>query len=196
MSETRCMPLDFRKLWQQATPYHEFVRDAVTNRELWKAMERIAHIPEWAIAAVRASGEKFNLLVLAEDWCGDGSSTIPYLAKLATQTRSIEVRVLRRDEHPVVMDYYLTDGARAIPIVIALNRQLEELGHWGPRPADLQEWVRNERAKTGMKPAYPQIRRWYARDKGESVLREVLELVARKPSALSYQPSAASLVAG
>jgi hypothetical protein len=190
------MPLDFRSLWSQATPYHEFVRDAVTNRELWKAMERIAHVPEWAIAAVRASGEKFNLLVLAEDWCGDGSSTIPYLAKLATQTRSIEVRVLRRDEHQGVMDCYLTDGARAIPIVIVLNRQLEELGHWGPRPADLQEWVRNERAKNGMKPPYPQIRRWYARDKGESVLREVLELVAQKPSALSYQPSAASLVAG
>ncbi|HET9708037.1 MAG TPA: thioredoxin family protein [Gemmatimonadales bacterium] len=184
------MPLDFRSLWSQATPYHAFVRDAVTNRELWKSMDRIVHIPEWAITAVRSAGEKFNLLVLAEDWCGDGSSTIPYLAKLATLTRSIEVRVLRRDEHPAVMDRYLTDGARAIPIVIVLNRQLEELGHWGPRPADLQAWVRNERAKTGMKPPYPQIRRWYARDKGESALREVLGLFEKRKDAIGYQLSA------
>jgi Thioredoxin len=190
------MDLDFRRLWQQATPYHEFVRDAVTNRDLWKAMERIAHVPEWAVAAVRATGEKFNFLVLAEDWCGDGSSTIPYLAKLATLTRSIEVRVLRRDAHPAVMDRYLTDGARAIPIVIVLDRQLEELGHWGPRPADLQEWVRSERAKTGMKPPYPQIRRWYARDKGESALREVVELFAKQPSAVSSQPLAVSAMTG
>jgi hypothetical protein len=189
------MALDFRRLWQQATPYHEFVRDAAANRELWASMERIAQIPEWAIAAVRTSGEKFNFLVIAEDWCGDGTSTIPYLAKLATITRCIEVRVLRRDEHPEAMDRYLTDGARAIPIVIVLNRHLEELGHWGPRPADLQEWVRSERAKTGMKPPYPQIRRWYARDKGISTLREVLELLAKQPSALSYQPSAGSLIA-
>lgn len=172
------MNLDFSRLWSQATPYHEFVRDAVTNRELWKSMERVAHVPGWAIAAVRATGEKFNLLVLAEDWCGDGSSTIPYLAKLATLTRNLEVRVLRRDEHPVVMDRYLTNGARAIPIVIVLNRRLEELGHWGPRPRALQEWVLRERGTTGLKPPYPQIRRWYARDKGESVLREVLELMA------------------
>lgn len=184
------MVLAFRRLWQQATPYHEFVRDAAANRELWTSMERIAQIPEWAIAAVRSTGEKFNFLVIAEDWCGDGTSTIPYLAKLATITRSIEVRVLRRDEYPAVMDRYLTDGARAIPIVIVLNRRLEELGHWGPRPTDLQDWVRNERAKTGMKPPYPQIRRWYARDKGISTLREVLAVIEKAPSAVSHQLSA------
>jgi thioredoxin family protein len=185
------MDLDFRTLWPKATPYHEFVREAHANRELWAAMERIAQIPEWAIAAVRSAGEKFNFLVIAEDWCGDGTSTIPYLAKLATLTRSIEVRVLRRDEHPAVMDRYLTDGARAIPIVIVLDRRLEELGHWGPRPADLQDWVRNERSNTGMKPPYPQIRRWYARDKGISTLREVLALLERKPSGVSHQRVAA-----
>lgn len=187
------MTLDLRSLWSKATPYHEFVREAVASRELWKAMEQIARVPEWAIAAARGSGEKFNLLVLAEDWCGDGSSTIPYLAKLATLTRSIEVRVLRRDEHPAVMDRYLTDGARAIPIVIVLNRQLEELGHWGPRPRDLQEWVQNERAKTGMKPPYPQIRRWYARDKGISTLREVLALLNEAPSAIDSRQAAVAV---
>lgn len=186
------MALDFGTLWPKASPYHEFVRDAHANRELWEGMERIAQVPEWAVAAVRATGEKFNLLVIAEDWCGDGSSTIPYLAKLATLTRSIELRVLRRDEHPAVMDQYLTEGARAIPIVIVLNRGLEELGHWGPRPRALQEWVQRERAKTGTKPPYPQIRRWYARDKGESTLREVLELLDRQQHAVGYQLSAIS----
>lgn len=186
------MTLDFRRLWSQATPYHEFVRDAAANRELWTSMERIAQIPEWAIAAVRSTGAKFNFLVIAEDWCGDGTSTIPYLAKLATITRSVEVRVLRRDEYPVVMDRYLTDGARAIPIVIVLNRQLEELGHWGPRPADLQQWVRTERAKSGMKPPYPQIRRWYARDKGISTLREVLGLLEAETSDVGRQTSVIS----
>ena len=185
------MTLDFHSLWDKATPYHDFVREADANRELWTSMERIAQVPEWATEVVRSTGEKFNILVIAEDWCGDGSSTIPYLAKLALATRSIEVRVLRRDEHPAVMDQYLTDGARAIPIVIVLNRHLEELGHWGPRPRELQAWVKRERAKTGMKPPYPQIRRWYARDRGESTLREVLQLLEKR-SAVSPQLSAVS----
>ena len=176
------MALDFRGLWARAIPYHEFVRNTGAYRRLWEGMERIVHLPDWALAAVRSSGEKFNFLVIAEDWCGDGSSTIPYLAALATATRSIEVRVLRRDEHPVVMDQYLTGGARAIPIVIVLNRRLEELGHWGPRPRALQEWVLRERDQTGMKPPFPQIRRWYARDKGQSTLREVLALIEKKPA--------------
>lgn len=171
------MELDFRALWAQALPYHEFVRDAGAHRRLWEGMQRIAKIPEWAIDAARSTGEKFRLLVIAEDWCGDGSSSIPYLAKLAGITRNIEVRVLRRDEYPTVMDRYLTNGARAIPIVIVLDADFDELGAWGPRPATLQEWVLRERAKTGMKPPHPQIRRWYARDKGESMLLEVLALV-------------------
>lgn len=186
------MTLDFRSLWSKATPYHEFVRDAHTNRALWEGMQNIAQIPEWAIAAVRSTGNKYNLLVLAEDWCGDGSSTIPYLAKLATITRSIEVRVLRRDEHPEVMDNYLTDGARAIPIVIVLSRDFGELGHWGPRPAALQQWVLGERAKHGIKPPYPQIRGWYARDKGVSTLREVLALLSTETSDVGHQTSVLS----
>lgn len=181
------MDLDFRALWAQALPYHEFVRDSGAHRRLWDGMQRIAKVPEWAVDAARSTGEKFNLLVIAEDWCGDGSSTIPYLAKLAGVTHNIEIRILRRDEYPAVMDRYLTNGARAIPIVIVLNSDFDEIGAWGPRPAALQEWVVRERAKTGMKPPYPQIRRWYARDKGESLLREVLGLLSVAPRAAEQE---------
>jgi hypothetical protein len=155
-------------------------------------MQRIARIPDWAIEAVRSRGKKFNFLVIAEDWCGDGTSTIPYLAKLAELSRSIEIRVLHRDKHPDVMDHYLTAGARAIPIVIVLSQGLKEIGHWGPRPAGLQEWVRQTRAVTPQANLYPRIRRWYAQDKGISTLQEVLALMGRAPSAVSRQPSAES----
>ena len=39
------------------------------------------------------------------------------------------------------MDQYLTNGSRSIPIVIVLDDDFRELGHWGPRPAELQAWV-------------------------------------------------------
>jgi hypothetical protein len=60
--------------------------------------------------------------------------------------------------------------------VIVLDRDFQELGHWGPRPRVLQEWVMEERKKgTPKDQLYPEVRRWYARDAGETTLREVLE---------------------
>jgi Thioredoxin len=167
--------LDFSALWDQAMPYDAFVAASeLKHRGLWHGLHRLARIPGWALAAVPADAG-LKLLVLAEDWCGDASNTIPILAKLSDLAPGLELRILRRDEYPEVMDRYLTNGARSIPVVIVLDREFQELGHWGPRPRLLQEWVVEERRKgTPKDQLYPEVRRWYARDAGETTLREVL----------------------
>ena len=99
---------------------------------------------------------------------------MPVVARLADAVPELELRVLRRDEHPEVMDRYLTNGSRSIPVVIALTEDFAELGHWGPRPSELQSWVLANRQTIPKSELYPQVRRWYARDRGESTLREVL----------------------
>lgn len=166
--------LDFRSLWEQALPFDAYVAASTQHRGLWEGLYRIARLPEWALGAMPA-GTRRRLLVLAEDWCGDASNTVPILAKLSDLAPGIELRILRRDEHPDVMDRYLTNGARSIPVVIALDRDFRELGHWGPRPRLLQEWVLEERKKgTPKDQLYPEVRRWYARDAGETTLQEVL----------------------
>ena len=73
------------------------------------------------------------------------------------------------------MDRYLTNGSRSIPIVIALDESFNELGHWGPRPAELQAWVMANRRTLPKAELYPKVRQWYARDRGETTIREVLE---------------------
>jgi thioredoxin family protein len=166
---------DFAALWDQAVPYAAFLEASeLRHRGLWEGLHRLARIPDWALNAVPADAGR-RLLVLAEDWCGDASNTIPVLARLADLAPGIELRILRRDEHPDVMERYLTNGARSIPIVIALDRDFRELGHWGPRPGELQEWVLAERRRgTPKEEIYPAVRRWYARDHGETTLRGVL----------------------
>jgi hypothetical protein len=44
-----------------------------------------------------------------------------------------------------------------------------------------------------MKPPYPQIRRWYARDRGIATLREVLALLNEAPSAIGARQSAVAV---
>lgn len=169
--------LDFGALWDRALTYEDFVRQSREHCALWTGVYRLARIPAWALERVREPGRRLRLLVLAEDWCGDASSTIPYVARLAEQAPGLEMRLLRRDEHPEVMDRYLTGTSRSIPIVIVLDEEWQEVGHWGPRPRELHARLQEARRTTPQQPLYPQLRRWYARDKGETVLAEILSLL-------------------
>jgi Thioredoxin len=166
--------LDFPKLWDQALTYEAFVASSKEHCGLWSGIYKLARVPDWALAAV-AEGSKRKLLVIAEDWCGDASNTVPIVAKLAEVVPELDLRVILRDQNPEVMDQYLTNGARSIPIVIALGEDFREVGHWGPRPSELQAWVMANRDTMPKAELYPQVRKWYARDRGETTLREVLK---------------------
>lgn len=92
------------------------------------------------------------------------------------EAECMEVKILRRDEYPEVMDRFLTNGSKSIPIIIALDADFVERGHWGPRPQEIQEWVMENKDSMPADERYKHVRTWYARDKGETMLREVLGL--------------------
>lgn len=168
----------FSSLWDGALTYDAFVAASTQHCDLWTGVYRTARIPVWATEAAAKLGRRFRFAVLAEDWCGDASSTVPILVRFA-EAIGADIRVLRRDEHPEVMDRYVgPGGARAIPVVIVLTEAMEEIGRWGSRPAELQAFVMAQRAK-GLKSKdyFPEVRRWYATDRGESTLREILAVM-------------------
>lgn len=165
--------LDFASLWDGARTFDDFVAESGDHRGLWEGIHRIARLPAWS-AGLTLPGVR-RLLVISEDWCGDAVNTIPILARLAEVTPGLELRILERDRHPAVMDRYLTNGSRSIPIVIVLDESFRELGHWGPRPTELQAWVMANRTAMPKSELYPRVRTWYARDRGATTLREVLE---------------------
>jgi len=170
----------FADRYGQGQTFPQFLDGSTApNIQLWRDVYRLARVPEWAAADVRAMAAPCRLVVLSEDWCGDAINSIPPLAKLVEQHPDrLDLRLLGRDSHPDIMDRYLTGTARSIPVVIVLDELMEELGWWGPRPRALQQWVMEQRA-AGMdkKTLYPEIRKWYARDKGETTIREILEIV-------------------
>lgn len=173
----------FASLWDTAFTYDQFVKASKEHCELWTGVYRTARIPAWAVEQAAATLRRFRFVVLAEDWCGDASSTVPVVVRFAEATGN-EIRILRRDEHPEVMDRYLSPaGARAIPVVIVLTDAMEETGRWGSRPAELQAFVAAQRQQgLTSKEYFPEVRRWYARDKGESTLREILAVMAAGPA--------------
>jgi hypothetical protein len=171
-------PLDFRKIWEGALTFDQFVAQARPEHQaLWQGIYRHAKSPDWAIAAV--DGRRLHFLAISEDWCMDTSNTIPFLQRLAESVPGVDLRLILRDKNPEVMDRYLTKGSRSIPVLIILDGQFHEVGRWGPRPADLQAWVITNRPLLPKSDIVKEERRWYARDKGETTIRDVLESIPR-----------------
>lgn len=119
--------------------------------------------------------------LITEGWCGDASQTVPVIAKMAEASDQIDLKVLLRDDNPEIMDKYLTNGGKAIPILVAVNNDTgEELKHWGPRPKMIQKMVddyklnhpnfdKHEFAKN--------LHVWYARDKGMAVEEDIIDVL-------------------
>lgn len=167
--------LDFPALWAHALTFEQFLlQSKEEHRALWEGIHRHLVVPGWAADAARGTSRR--LLVITEDWCMDASSTIPALVRLSEVEPRVELRILLRDQHPEVMQHYLTGTARSIPIVIVLDEGFRELGHWGPRPAELQAWFQANRGVLSKEELVRERRRWYARDRGETTLREVMAL--------------------
>ena len=171
------MPLDLVQHWSAATPWQAFFRADMDHYQLWKAVCDRVILPGWALEGFMRSPVR-KLLVIAADWCGDAANTVPVLARLAELVRGMELRVLDRDSFPEAMDAYRTNGTRSIPIAIGLDADFKELGHWGPRPAALQAWVISNKKMIPSPQRYAYARKWYAKDKGETTLRELLAAVS------------------
>lgn len=116
-------------------------------------------------------------LILTEAWCGDAAQSVPMMANLAELNDQIELKLILRDEHPEIMNNYLTDGGKGIPKLIALSPEGAEYFNWGPRPAPAQQMVRDYKAMEEPKPDYltfaETVQRWYAADGGQTFEREL-----------------------
>lgn len=170
---------DLKDRFLAAPTFQEYLDGVEKNRELWHGIADRVRIPEAVLEEVRGLlPGKWHLLALSEDWCGDAVNLLPVLAGLADEVDSLELRVLSRDENLDLMDRYLTNGrSRSIPIVILLDEDFVEQGWWGPRPEPIQTWVMEEGLAIESEERYKEIRRWYARDKGATMLRELLDLM-------------------
>lgn len=130
--------------------------------------------------ALQDVDEDWIWLVLTEAWCGDAAQNIPVLVRMAEQNDHVDLRLILRDEHPDIMDEYLTNGGRSIPKLVCLEAEtLEELGTWGPRPGEAQQkamqWKDDPEIST--KEWAERLHKWYAGNRTEDIQEEFEELI-------------------
>jgi thioredoxin family protein len=157
--------------------FADFMTRPIKNHELWVALAHRVLIPLEISARVEALHGQWHLLVLSEDWCGDAVNIVPIISKLTESVSNMDMRILARDQNLDIMDNHLTGKSRSIPIVILLNPKFQECGWWGPRPRELQKWVVEKGMSLPKDERYKEIRTFYARDRGLTTMREIVEML-------------------
>ena len=134
------------------------------------------HFKKVRVTDAFSAQQPLKVLVITEPWCGDSVAILPVLSKFFSNN-SVEMRVALRDENDALMSRFLTNGGKAIPIILVLNAQGDLLMRFGPRPKKVQaifEAYRKdiEAGKIEKKEVGRKIRSFYAKDRGQTILEE------------------------
>jgi len=149
------------------------------NRQRMARLEKTITLDTGAREGIAANTRPQVWLVLTEGWCGDAAQNIPAIEKTAAASGLIETRYILRDENLELMDEHLTEGARSIPKLVAIDAATSEvLFTWGARPAAAQALFKLRISEGVDKPLITEeLQRWYNADRGISVQRELAALV-------------------
>ena len=125
-----------------------------------------------ALASKKFSGK---ILIISEGWCGDAAMIIPVIHRFFEEKN--EVRITYRDQNNLI-DSYLTNGAKSIPMVLILDENNEVISHWGPRPKSGMQLLEKHKANPETYNAdefHNDLQIYYTKNKGVDIITELLE---------------------
>lgn len=154
----------------------EIIEYARLNQARMQRLEKHTNVLPEVMETAGELPTGMRIMVIAEGWCGDAAQVCPP-AELIFQKLNIATRYVLRDKETSLIDMFLTNGGRSIPVFIAIDENGNTIGEkWGPRPVELQE-LRSGWVAEGL-PFEKQaelLHGWYARDKTVSTQKELAQ---------------------
>lgn len=150
------------------------------NDRRMKRLDKIVKLSEETKTAIESYNKKVTWLVITESWCGDAAHIMPIIHKVAELNDNIDFRIVLRDGNDALMNEFLTNGGRAIPKLIMIDKSSNEVVNtFGPRPTVAIDMVNNYKAKHGkLTPEFKEdLQRWYNKDKGQSTIQDLVKLL-------------------
>ena len=135
-----------RERFEQGLTYDEYKAQMTRNQERFAANEQQLALAPADLAAFKHLPHALNVLVIAEDWCGDVINNLPILGRIAAESGKLNPRVFLRDQNTDLIDQYLKEGKfRSIPVFVFFDDQFRELGRFIERPASVTERMAERR---------------------------------------------------
>jgi hypothetical protein len=154
------------------------------NIQRMNRLDKTIQLPEAAKNALGKITKSFQWLIIGDAWCGDCAQIIPVINKIAESAQGkIDFRIISRDTIPELIEAYLTNGTKSIPKLLFIDNKTDTvIDSWGSRPAPAHEimlnWKKNKGAITH-EDFEKEIHLWYARDKGLTIINELVSLVEK-----------------
>jgi hypothetical protein len=154
---------------------------SLLNSTRMKRLDKTIKISDETTIEIQKIKEPTTWLVLTEGWCGDAAQNLPVINKMAALNTNITLKLILRDENLDLMDLFLTNGGRAIPKLVALDKDKNVIDTWGPRPAVATKLVADYKAKHGALDAQlkEDLQVWYNKDKGISTQEDFIKLLQK-----------------
>ncbi len=105
--------------------------------------------------------KSLTVIALSESWCGDCVENLPVIAKLASLYPCFNLAIFARDENLDIMDRYLTEGKRTIPVFVILDQDGTEIGRFIERPPGAHAFLRQAQERAGNLPDEERKRAFY-----------------------------------
>jgi len=178
--------MNYTDYFQKALSYENYVSMLGENYTLHQL-----HYSKFSITpdtqSVLNEFKLLKILVITEPWCGDSLAVLPVIRRISEQIKGSELRILLRDQHLELMKRFLSNGSQAIPKFLFLNPGGDLLFHWGSRPRPAQQIFEDHREamKQGTiakGEVLKKIRNYYSRDKGQEIIKEIVDLIRTKYS--------------
>ena len=150
------------------------------NQRRMKRWNKTLKVNEEAKMVIEKFDKNITWLVLTESWCGDAAHLLPAMNKVASLSSNISFRTVLRDENPELMNNFLTNGTQSIPKLIVVNNENGEvIETYGSRPDILTKMVREYKEMYGSVTAEfkEEMQKWYNKDKGQTIINELLNLL-------------------
>jgi hypothetical protein len=150
------------------------------NEARLKRLDKTITVPEEISAKLKKTEKEYIWLVISEGWCGDAAQILPILNKMTLESDKIDLKIVFRDLNDDLMNQFLTNGGRAIPKLIIIDKASGNVcNHWGPRPKGASDLIKNYKEQFGIidEEAKSQLQMWYLHDKGLSTQNEVVEMM-------------------
>ncbi|MCO6494673.1 MAG: thioredoxin family protein [Bacteroidetes bacterium] len=156
--------------------YAEYVKLNWSRLSRWtKGGEIIPELKE----VVSKINKPMNWVIITEPWCGDAAHIVPFIHLIASLNPLIHAEYELRDSEPFTINQYLTNGGKAIPIVVVRDENGKDIFRWGPRPKLAQDFFLELKNKgVEMDEVKTQLQLWYNKDKGQALQNEFVHLLS------------------
>jgi thiol-disulfide isomerase/thioredoxin len=125
----------WKKHYQMALPYEEYLQTAPDKAQRWRDFEKRAPelTPEQK-KRVQGFNREINILAMVGIWCGDCVRTTSIIRKIADAAGDkVNIKFIERETSPELMEELRIMGATRVPRLVFLTEDFWEIDRAGDR---------------------------------------------------------------